>query len=88
MNTNKIDLLKDALSTSYVQLGGWSIYTPDGQPEGIITIEFKKWTGHAQVEYFQVSIPFNDARKLSTQLEEILKKVDADLFTMKEARNV
>jgi hypothetical protein len=87
MNKNKIDQLKDALSTHFIEVDGVSIYTPDGQPEGIVTFEFKKWTGHAQVDYFQVSIKFNEARALFTQLELALKDVDTQLHIMKEKRN-
>jgi len=86
MNNNKIDKLKDALSTQFVEVDGVTIYTPDGQPEGIVTIEFKKWEGHAKVDYFQVSIKFNDARALKVQLEMALKHIDTQLHVMKEKR--
>ena len=84
MNKNKIDKLKDALSTDFIEVDGVSIYTPDGQPEGIVTIEFKKWEGHAEVNYFQVSIKFVQARALAVQLEMALSHVDAQLYSMKE----
>jgi hypothetical protein len=88
MNKNKIDKMKDASSTNFIEVDGVTVYTPDGQPEGIVTFEFKKWTGHAHVDYFQVSIKFNEARALATQLELALKHIDTQLHIMKVTKNV
>jgi hypothetical protein len=86
MNKSKIDQLKDALTTDFIEADAVSVYTPDGQPEGIVTIEFKKWEGHAEVNYFQVSIKFTQARALAVQLEAALSHLDSQLYAMKENR--
>lgn len=87
MNTNIIDQLKDALSTSFVSVDGVTVYTPDGQPEGIVTFEFKKWEGHTKVDYFQISIKFNDAKAIAKHLDMALKNLDMHLHIMKEKSN-
>ena len=76
--------MKDAASTNFVEVVGITVYTPDGKPEGIVTFEFKKWTSHAHLDYFQISIKFNEARDLAAQLELALKHVDTQLHIMKE----
>lgn len=88
MNKSKIDQLKDALATDFIEVAGVSVYTPDGNPEGIVTIEFKKWESHSELNYFQVSIKFTQARSLAVQLETALSELDAKLYSMKERHNV
>lgn len=86
-NKSKITVMQKALTTNFVAVDGLTVYTPDGNPEGIVTFEFKKWESHAEVNYFQVSIPFNEARALATQLELALQHIDTQLHIMKERRN-
>ena len=80
----RIDQLKDALSTDFIEVDGVTVYTPEGQPEGIVTIKLKKWEGHAVINYIDISLKFSDARALSSQLASALKHLDTQLYVMKE----
>lgn len=86
MNNARLDQLRDALSTYFVEADGVTVYTPEGHPEGIVTIKIKKWEDHAVVNYTEVSLKFSDARALAVQLEAALRHLDAQLYAMKEKK--
>jgi hypothetical protein len=87
VNKNKLDIMQEAERTQFKEAVGSTVYTPDGLVEGIVTIEIKKWEGHAKVDYSQISLKFNEAKALMVQLEEAIKHLDTQLHIMKEKRN-
>jgi hypothetical protein len=87
VNKNKLDIMQEAERTQFKEAVGSTVYTPDGLVEGIVTIEIKKWEGHAKVNYSQISLKFNEAKALMVQLEEAIKHLDTQLHIMKEKRN-